>query len=115
MYGLLRAQNWLVDPSCTRLIECLPDLIHDDKRPEDVLKVDAGEGTLGDDAYDSARYGLKSHLDARKEPFEETMRKQLQPISDPTSRAIFAQKLLYDHKRQTPVSHSRARRVWSHR
>jgi phage terminase large subunit len=45
---------------CTKLIECLPDLLHDPDNPEDVLKVDCdpdtGEG--GDDAYDAARYGI---------------------------------------------------------
>jgi phage terminase large subunit len=45
--------------TCPRLIECIPNLQHDPRRQEDVLKVDAdinGEG--GDDEYDSARYGL---------------------------------------------------------
>lgn len=44
---------------CTRLIECLPDLVHDEDRPEDVLKVDADEdGKGGDDPYDGFRYGV---------------------------------------------------------
>lgn len=48
-----------ITPSCVRLIECLPDLEHDELRPEDVQKVDCDEdGRGGDDAYDSARYGL---------------------------------------------------------
>lgn len=43
---------------CARLIGCLPALEHDPHRPEDVLKVDAGEdGTGGDDPYDALRYG----------------------------------------------------------
>lgn len=45
--------------NCHRLIECVPNLQHDPRRQEDVLKVDAdvnGEG--GDDEYDSVRYGL---------------------------------------------------------
>ena len=48
-----------ISTRCVRLLECLPVLEHDPKRPEDVLKVDADdEGNGGDDAYDSARYGL---------------------------------------------------------
>lgn len=48
-----------VHPRCTRLIECLPSLVHDPHRPEDVLKVDANEdGEGGDDAYDDLRYGV---------------------------------------------------------
>lgn len=48
-----------VSERCSQLIECLPSLEHDPHRPEDVLKVDCDENGLGgDDAYDSARYGL---------------------------------------------------------
>jgi phage terminase large subunit len=44
---------------CGHLIECLPMLQHNPRQPEDVKKVDANEeGLGGDDAYDSARYGL---------------------------------------------------------
>jgi phage terminase large subunit len=44
---------------CGRLIETLPALQHDPHRPEDVLKTDCdSEGEGGDDAYDSARYGI---------------------------------------------------------
>lgn len=45
--------------SCPRLIDCIPAMQRDPKRPEDTLKVDTdpdtGEG--GDDPIDSARYG----------------------------------------------------------
>lgn len=51
---------------CRKLIECLPAMIHDPHRPEDVLKVDADDdGAGGDDAYDGFRYGLQA---ARKAP-----------------------------------------------
>lgn len=44
---------------CTRLIECLPRMVHDPNRPEDVLKVDADEdGEGGDDAYDCLRHAV---------------------------------------------------------
>lgn len=44
--------------TCPRLIACLPRLIHDPARPEDVLKVDAdAHGRGGDDEYDGFRYG----------------------------------------------------------
>jgi|SRR5579871_292001 len=44
---------------CHRLIETIPILQHDPKRPEDVLKVDCDEeGKGGDDAYDCCRYGI---------------------------------------------------------
>ena len=116
MYGLLANDNWLIDPSCVRLVECLPDLIHDEAKPEDVLKVDAGEGTLGDDPYDAARYGLKSHLSGVGTPFEVVLHTRLLEIPDKTSRAIFAQKWQHDHFRETsPVMQGRSRRAWSQR
>jgi len=44
---------------CARLIECLPSLEHDPRRPEDVMKVDVDDdGNGGDDMYDALRYGL---------------------------------------------------------
>ena len=52
----------IVFSNCVKTIECIPRLIHDPKRPEDVLKVDATESNPfgGDDAYDMLRYGLMS-------------------------------------------------------
>jgi hypothetical protein len=51
--------SWFIFDNCVRLIETIPNLLSDPKRPEDVLKVDAGEdGEGGDDTYDGARYGL---------------------------------------------------------
>jgi len=48
-----------VHERCARLIETIPALQHDPHRPEDVLKIDCDEdGDGGDDAYDSARYGI---------------------------------------------------------
>ena len=42
---------------CTRLIQCLPNLLHDPTHPEDVLKKDFRDGEeLGDDAADCLRY-----------------------------------------------------------
>lgn len=51
--------SWFVSESCEELIYTMPNMITDDKRPEDVLKVDANEfGEGGDDSYDCARYAL---------------------------------------------------------
>lgn len=51
--------TWRIWTTCPRLIERLPKLVADPKRPEDVLKVNADKhGKGGDDEYDSARYGL---------------------------------------------------------
>ena len=55
-----RPQSVFIHPRCKALAECLPGLVHDEKRPEDVLKVDYDEDTesQGDDPYDSFRYGI---------------------------------------------------------
>lgn len=48
-----------VSRRCLRLIETMPLLQHDPRRPDDVLKFDADDdGNGGDDAYDAVRYGI---------------------------------------------------------
>jgi phage terminase large subunit len=54
MYQLLENDAWVITENCARLIECLPQLVRDDSRIEDIRKMD------GDDPADSARYGLVS-------------------------------------------------------
>lgn len=49
-----------ISSACPGLIAQLPMMMHDPKRPEDVLKVNADEdGFGGDDFYDTLRYGLQ--------------------------------------------------------
>lgn len=44
---------------CANLIETIPAMLSDPKRPEDVLKIDTdSDGDGGDDWYDGARYGI---------------------------------------------------------
>ena len=54
MYQLLERDAWVVTENCTKLMECLPNLVRDERRVEDVRKVE------GDDPADAARYGLVS-------------------------------------------------------
>jgi hypothetical protein len=54
MYQLLENDAWVITENCTKLIEGIPLLVRDEKRIEDVRKMD------GDDAADAARYGLVS-------------------------------------------------------
>jgi phage terminase large subunit len=54
MYQLMENDAWSITENCAKLIECLPLLIRDERRVEDIRKVD------GDDAADAARYGLVS-------------------------------------------------------
>lgn len=65
--------GWQVLASCTHLIEQIPMMEHDPKRPEDVLKVDVdADGLGGDDSGDCARYGLmaeSSGIKVQENPF----------------------------------------------
>ena len=54
MYQLLESDSWVITDNCAKLIECLPHLVRDESRSEDIRKVD------GDDPADAARYGLVS-------------------------------------------------------
>jgi phage terminase large subunit len=54
MYQLLESNSWVITENCTKLIECMPTLVRDNARSEDIRKMD------GDDPADSARYGLVS-------------------------------------------------------
>ena len=51
--------TWFITENCEGLVRQMPNMLVDEKRPEDVLKMDANEfGEGGDDSYDCARYGL---------------------------------------------------------
>jgi terminase large subunit-like protein len=54
MYALMESNAWLITENCARLIECIPQLVRDERRHEDIRKVE------GDDPADAARYGLVS-------------------------------------------------------
>jgi phage terminase large subunit len=104
MYQLLEQDRWVIADNCRALIECLPGLVRDEKRVEDIAKVD------GDDPADGARYGL-SHMKREiiNVPVEVQVAKRMEEgplvekrmvdgvetvqVRDMTSYAIQAQKL----------------------
>lgn len=121
MYQLLEADSWMITENCKNLIECLPMLVRDERRVEDVRKTD------GDDAADAARYGLVSgvryagigahtrapgagqsppdNFSAGANRFVPGVPLDLQvekmiTAKDPTSRAILRQKLAAEAKQQ---------------
>jgi hypothetical protein len=87
MYDLLREDRWMIDRSCTRLIETIPLMIRDPKETEDCVKMD------GDDPADCARYSLKTRARDVGIPRDEQIAEMLKhiPIDDLTSRSIFYQ------------------------
>ena len=84
---MLREDEWVISDACEKLIDCIPQLIHDEPpRAEDVLKVDNGPGQLGDDAYDSARYGLYSYFQPGQKSKEQQVREQAERYTDPLEK-----------------------------
>ena len=83
MYQMLDAGEWLIADSCPELIRALPELVRDTANVEDIAKRD------GDDAADSARYGLKSRASAKpgKPPIEQQVQERI-TSNDPTIRAM---------------------------
>ena len=138
MYQLLQTDSWLMTDNCAKLIDCLPNLIHENGRNEDVRKVD------GDDPADAARYGLVSgarlaglgysaagfssasgpsfvgaqhaspHLGNTAHfvhgmPLDEQIQRQIS-ATDPTSRAIHSQRLEGEAKKFFRPKHLPRRR-----
>jgi hypothetical protein len=99
MYNLIDAAEWIILDSCPILIQALSTRVRDPKNLEDVLKVD---GDQGDDAYDSARYGLLSMLKERKKPEEVKLAEKLATIPDHTSRMLYA----YQHRLKEQEKHT---------
>ena len=133
MYQLLERDAWMIAENCPRLIECLPLLVRDDRRVEDVRKME------GDDAADAARYGLVPGVryagvgasavggpgagQAPPEfgngtarfvpgiPVDVQIERQI-TAEDPTSRAIHQQRLQAEAKRQLGAQKFGRRRKW---
>jgi phage terminase large subunit len=105
LYTLLEADEWLIAENCKDLIGCLPRLIHDEKKVEDVKKVD------GDDPADSARYGLYSRLGTVQAPVEVRREQAIAKAANPTMRVILAEKFDEEEKKRSrPVPLMRRRR-----
>lgn len=124
MYSLLAEGRWLIGQNCERLIACIPTLICDERNVEDIRKRD------GDDPADSARYGLVSgkrlagllpgqsgsaaagfsrrssairapiHASRFSPPVAEQIARQV-TATDPTSRAIWFERLQADARRRS--------------
>lgn len=110
MYHLLQSDMWKISQDCPKLIECLPNLIHDEDELEDVLKVDWTPGQVGDDPYDSARYGLKSHLAPRGKPLNIRVKEKVEAYAqsrgttteemEPTARAMLTRRAITMEKKK---------------
>jgi hypothetical protein len=131
LYQMLESNAWVITENCTKLIECMPTLVRDTTRSEDIRKMD------GDDPADSARYGLVSggRIAGVATAFAPSRAGQAPPLhppgsgahfvtgmplgeqisrqisaTDPTSRAIHSQRLEAEARKQfrpTPLPRRR--------
>lgn len=51
--------TWLISDRCTKLIESIPSMLFDEDKPEEMMKQDYDQETIGDDPVDSAQMGLQ--------------------------------------------------------
>jgi len=103
LYNLLKSDMLGISVECPKLLECLPEMIHgEDKELEDVLKVDWSPGHIGDDPYDSERYGIKSYLHTGSLPLEVKVEQRVEAahFTDPTSEMVFRSKWAVQEKRK---------------
>ncbi|HEY6339331.1 MAG TPA: phage terminase large subunit [Candidatus Sulfotelmatobacter sp.] len=90
MDQLIDGNKWTISrEGCPRLIECLPTLVRDmERNSEDVLKVDYSENYIGDDAADSARYGLQYMVQAPAKPLDLRIEEALAAVEEKLGRKI---------------------------
>ena len=133
MYQLLENDEWMVTDNCRELIACLPVLLRDEHKVEDIRKVE------GDDPADAARYGLVSgaryagigaHFCAPGAgqtpppkfnptaprfvpgmPLEQQIEQQI-TAKDPTSQAIHRARLLGEAKKQLGAHKFGRKKQW---
>ena len=85
MYQMLESNAWVITENCEKLIACVPTLVRDTGRVEDIRKMD------GDDPADSARYGLVSggRIAGVAAAFAPSRAGQPPPLKPPGSGAHF--------------------------
>jgi len=100
MYQLLESDAWLITENCVQLIDCIPQLVRDDRRFEDIRKVD------GDDPADAARYGLVSggRLAGVGSAFAPSRAGQAPPFHQPTHGPHFVTGMPLDEQIARQVS-----------
>lgn len=89
MYNLIEAGEYFATDNCEELINSLETRVRDEKNLEDVLKV----ADVGDDCYDSDRYGLLSMLSEKNKPADLVAEEKIAAIEDPIARRVAS----YEH------------------
>jgi phage terminase large subunit len=123
MWQMLASGHWLISRSCPALIRTLPALVRDDKKREDCAKMDDQavesekqideSNASGDDAADSARYGLKTWFRQGREPEAQVIHRQLASIPDMTTRMFKYNQLVAKQRNPLAKRWGRTRYHWN--
>src|SRR5215467_14333862 len=108
MYEMLQNGEWQIGDTCQALIESLPMLTRDEKKPEDGIKFD------GDDALDFTRYLLYSRHRTKRAPGTDPVAERVAErvaaaeFTDRTSEMIWKSRCEVQERRKTaPVRFGR--------
>lgn len=102
MYDYLRTGRWIIGNNCKELAKVMPMLSRDEKKVEDCVKFD------GDDAADSARYGLRSHFKEARMPFEQRVAEKVDALAatgaSVTQQMMALAKIKHEERKAVPAS-----------
>lgn len=107
-YQLMQVDLWSCDPTCTVLIDTLPNATRgdiEDGKAEDVVKVNVEgiSGDYGDDSWESVRMGLLSRLQPEQAPLEVRVSERVKHL-DYTSQQHFIPRVLREEKSRTNMA-----------
>lgn len=94
MSQVIEAETWLISDACPKLIAAIPEMIRNPDHPEEMLKVDWNEATIGDDPVDSAGMGLQWMIGTAVKPDSVKLEEKIQAVRE--------QFLARSHKVQPP-------------
>ncbi len=108
-YNLLQEGQLVILDSCTEVVKALPQLIRNDKTPEDVLKVDS----LADDVYDGFSYGVFGYLNNKPKPIEVKRAEHIESLkNNPFEQRLAIMRLQFEEQRRNELA---AMPVWQRR
>jgi hypothetical protein len=98
LYTMLQDKQLYVADSCALLTMAIPTRVHDEKRHEDVSKVDTEDE---DDAYDAARYALASFINPNERTVEDKLMEKIKNefSQDNTIRALQIAKFMAEQNK----------------
>lgn len=106
LYELLRSLEWEIDPSCVKLIECLPVVSRDENNREKTVKFE------GDDPFDAIKYAMKGRLGETQAPLEVRILPHI-TATDLTLRAQQIKHFTHVEQKQTQNAPWVPRRRWA--